>query len=47
MIRYADVLLMYAEVLNSQGNTAGAVPCINRIRQRPGLFCYFYFYFCK
>lgn len=37
IIRYADVLLMYAEVLNMQGNTAGAVPYVNRIRQRAGL----------
>lgn len=37
IIRYADVLLMYAEVLNSQGNTAAAVPYLNKIRQRAGL----------
>jgi hypothetical protein len=37
IIRYADVLLMYAEVLNTQGNTAAAVPFVNRIRQRAGL----------
>lgn len=37
VIRYADVLLMYAEVLNYQGNTAAAVPYVNRIRQRAGL----------
>jgi len=37
IIRYADVLLMYAEVLNMQGNTAAAVPFVNRIRQRAGL----------
>lgn len=37
IIRYADVLLMYAEVLNNQGNTAAAVPYLNRIRQRAGL----------
>lgn len=37
IVRYADVLLMYAEVLNMQGNTAGAAPYVNRIRQRAGL----------
>ncbi len=37
IIRYADVLLMYAEVLNYEGNTSGAVPYLNRIRQRAGL----------
>jgi len=37
VIRYADVLLMYAEVLNNEGNTGGAVPFLNRIRQRAGL----------
>jgi len=37
IIRYADVLLMYAEVLNNEGNTSGAVPYLNRIRQRAGL----------
>ncbi|WP_027381221.1 RagB/SusD family nutrient uptake outer membrane protein [Chryseobacterium daeguense] len=37
IIRYADVLLMYAEVLNNEGNTALAVPYLNRIRQRAGL----------
>ncbi|KQT20545.1 hypothetical protein ASG31_17410 [Chryseobacterium sp. Leaf404] len=37
IIRYADVLLMYAEVLNYQGSTAAAVPYLNRIRQRAGL----------
>ena len=37
IIRYEDVLLMYAEVLNSQGNTSSAVPFLNRIRQRAGL----------
>ncbi len=37
IIRYADVLLMYAEVLNMQGNTVAAVPFVNRIRQRAGL----------
>jgi hypothetical protein len=37
IIRYEDVLLMYAEVLNNQGNTSAAVPYVNRIRQRAGL----------
>lgn len=37
IIRYADVLLMYAEVLNYQGSTSAAVPYVNRIRQRAGL----------
>lgn len=37
VIRYADVLLMYAEILNNEGNTAAAVPYLNRIRQRAGL----------
>ncbi len=37
VIRYADVLLMYAEILNNQGNTSAAVPYLNRIRQRAGL----------
>ncbi|WEK71626.1 MAG: RagB/SusD family nutrient uptake outer membrane protein [Candidatus Chryseobacterium colombiense] len=37
IIRYADVLLMYAEVLNNEGNTSAAVPYLNRIRQRAGL----------
>nr|WP_314499867.1 RagB/SusD family nutrient uptake outer membrane protein [uncultured Chryseobacterium sp.] len=37
VIRYADVLLMYAEILNNDGNTVAAVPYLNRIRQRAGL----------
>ena len=37
IIRYEDVLLMYAEILNSQGATSTAVPYLNRIRQRAGL----------
>jgi starch-binding outer membrane protein, SusD/RagB family len=36
-IRYADVLLMYAEVLNELGNTAGAYPHVDQVRQRAGL----------
>ncbi|MGV3556610.1 RagB/SusD family nutrient uptake outer membrane protein [Larkinella arboricola] len=35
--RYADVLLMYAEVLNEQGKTADALPFINQVRKRAGL----------
>ncbi|MGM9510349.1 RagB/SusD family nutrient uptake outer membrane protein [Larkinella sp. GY13] len=33
-LRYADVLLMYAEVLNEQGKTAEALPFINQVRTR-------------
>lgn len=36
-IRYADVLLMYAEVLNEVGRTADAYPYVDRVRQRAGL----------
>jgi hypothetical protein len=36
-IRYADVLLMYAEVLNELGRTADAYPHVDRVRQRAGL----------
>lgn len=36
-IRYADVLLMYAEVLNANGKTAEAYPYVDRVRQRAGL----------
>jgi hypothetical protein len=34
IMRYADVLLMQAEALNEQGQTAAAVPFINQVRQR-------------
>ena len=37
VLRYADVLLMYAEALNEQGNTLPALPYINRVRTRAGL----------
>ncbi|MBS1564125.1 MAG: RagB/SusD family nutrient uptake outer membrane protein, partial [Bacteroidetes bacterium] len=39
VLRYADVLLMYAEALNEQSsaNVATAVPYLNRIRVRAGL----------
>jgi tetratricopeptide (TPR) repeat protein len=36
-IRYADVLLMYAECLNETGNTAQAYPFVDRVRERAGL----------
>ncbi|RRA97625.1 RagB/SusD family nutrient uptake outer membrane protein [Larkinella rosea] len=36
-LRYADVLLMYAEVLNEQGKTADALPFINQVRNRAKL----------
>ncbi|WP_128546434.1 RagB/SusD family nutrient uptake outer membrane protein [Larkinella soli] len=34
MIRFADVLLMYAEALNETGKTAEAIPLANRVRAR-------------
>jgi len=37
LIRYADVLLMYAEALNGSGSTAEAYPFVDRVRQRAGL----------
>ncbi len=37
VLRFADVLLMYAEVLNELGRPADAVPYINRTRARAGL----------
>ncbi len=36
-IRYADVLLMYAEALNELGQTAQAYPYVDRVRVRAGL----------
>ncbi|AKD58373.1 membrane protein [Spirosoma radiotolerans] len=36
-IRYADVLLMYAEALNATGKTAQAYPYVDQVRQRAGL----------
>ncbi len=36
-IRYADVLLLYAEVLNQLGRTAEAYPLVDRVRARAGL----------
>lgn len=37
LMRYSDVLLMYAECLNETGNTAGAYPYIQQVRNRVGL----------
>lgn len=37
VIRYADVLLMYAEALNENGKTFEAIEYLNRIRNRAGL----------
>jgi hypothetical protein len=37
VLRYADVLLMQAEALNEQGQSAAAVPLVNQVRQRVGL----------
>lgn len=37
VIRYADVLLKYAEALNESGSTAEAIPYIDLIRNRAGL----------
>ncbi|MBC7890623.1 MAG: RagB/SusD family nutrient uptake outer membrane protein [Sphingobacteriaceae bacterium] len=37
ILRYADVLLMYAEALNEQGKAPEAVPFLNQIRKRAGL----------
>jgi hypothetical protein len=37
VLRYADVLLMYAEALNEQGKTADAVSVVAPIRTRAGL----------
>lgn len=36
-IRYADVLLMYAETLNATGSTSEAYQHVDRVRQRVGL----------
>lgn len=36
-LRYADVLLMYAEALNENNQTAAALPYINQVRKRAGL----------
>jgi len=37
VLRYADVLLLYAEALNETGKTAEALPFLNRVRKRVGL----------
>lgn len=37
IVRYADVLLMYAEALNEQGQTAAAAPYVNQVRARVNL----------
>lgn len=37
LIRYGDVLLMYAEALNENGKTAQAIPYLNQIRTRAGM----------
>jgi len=37
VLRYADVLLMYAEVLNELNRPTEAVPLLNRVRTRAGL----------
>jgi hypothetical protein len=36
VIRYEDVLLMYAELLAGEGNVSGAMDIVNRIRTRAG-----------
>lgn len=36
LMRYADVMLMYAEALNETGATAEAIPLINKIREVHG-----------
>jgi starch-binding outer membrane protein, SusD/RagB family len=36
-MRYADVLLLYAEALNNLNRTAEAYPYVDRVRQRAGL----------
>jgi len=37
VLRYADVLLMYAEALNENGQTGNAVGYINQVRNRAGV----------
>jgi hypothetical protein len=36
VIRYEDILLMYAELLAGEGNVSGAMETVNRIRARAG-----------
>lgn len=40
VIRYADVLLMLAEVMNENGKTTEALTYLNQVRQRAGLLGY-------
>lgn len=40
VIRYADVLLMYAEALNENNKTAQAIPYLNQVHERAGLTAY-------
>lgn len=37
VVRYADVLLMYAEALNENGKTGDALGYLNQVRERAGL----------
>lgn len=37
LVRFADILLMYAEVLNELGQTAAAVPYVDKVRERVGM----------
>lgn len=37
VLRYSDVLLMYAEAINEQGRTGEAVPYVQQVRTRAGL----------
>lgn len=37
VLRYSDVLLMYAEVLNEAGRTSEAIPYVQQVRTRAGL----------
>jgi hypothetical protein len=37
VLRYADILLMYAEALNEQGNPAAAKPFVDQVRARAGV----------
>lgn len=37
VIRYADVLLMWAEALNEQNDVAGAISKVNEVRERAGM----------
>ena len=40
VIRYADVILMYAEALNENGKTTEALTWLNMIRERAGVSAY-------